>query len=212
MSRRDILDGVDYESLSAITNVRELRDIIAALEAEPYYPELLLQAKERLRTIDPATAAMAQQSQATMDEVREAEAELAEWLDATKVKDQQLRQASVDGTATSTKLPPIRGTSAATSAASESKKKEVIGPVDVSASIRDAARREKDKGNECFNAGEHAQALSFYSKSLSMFGGDPVVFTNRAMSHIKLKNFDKVIPLDLLILPWSLTLFYAAMI
>ena len=52
------------------------------------------------------------------------------------------------------------------------------------------AEREKQKGNECYRAGEVDEALLCYSRSLAYHDASCIVFSNRAMAHIKLGNLE----------------------
>uniref|UniRef100_UPI00398F44D0 sperm-associated antigen 1-like isoform X2 n=1 Tax=Pristiophorus japonicus TaxID=55135 RepID=UPI00398F44D0 len=64
------------------------------------------------------------------------------------------------------------------------------------------ADREKDKGNEAFRAGDHKEALIYYTRSISVMP-NASAFNNRAQAEIKLKNWqnalndaEKVLELD----------------
>ena len=54
---------------------------------------------------------------------------------------------------------------------------------------RMAAKREKEKGNECMKAGEINAAVGFYSKALELVPGDHLVLGNRAQAYIGIKCF-----------------------
>lgn len=49
--------------------------------------------------------------------------------------------------------------------------------------------REKEKGNECFKAGEHENALLHYSKSICLDNSSAAVYANRGLVNFKLNNF-----------------------
>jgi tetratricopeptide (TPR) repeat protein len=53
------------------------------------------------------------------------------------------------------------------------------------------AIREKQKGNECFKAGEVTEALVFYTKSICLDPNSSVVYANRALAHLREKNFEQ---------------------
>ena len=53
--------------------------------------------------------------------------------------------------------------------------------------------REKNKGNECFRAGENEDALLYYSRSLALDECSSVVYANRAMANIRLANFEAAV-------------------
>ena len=50
---------------------------------------------------------------------------------------------------------------------------------------------EKRKGNECFKANEFEDAVMFYSRSIFVKPDNHVVWANRAMAHLRLKQFDQ---------------------
>ncbi|OQS04908.1 hypothetical protein THRCLA_20762 [Thraustotheca clavata] len=53
------------------------------------------------------------------------------------------------------------------------------------------ALNEKNKGNECFKLGENDSALLYYSRSLAYDPKNAIVYANRALTHLRLKNFAK---------------------
>lgn len=68
-----------------------------------------------------------------------------------------------------------------------------VDPETLSRGDRDAAAgREKEKGNECFKAGEWEDALAFYTRAIAYAGNDKsvaVLYGNRAQARIKLKQW-----------------------
>jgi len=54
---------------------------------------------------------------------------------------------------------------------------------------RVAAKREKEKGNECMKAGEINAAVGFYTKALELVPGDHLVLGNRAQAYIGIKCY-----------------------
>jgi hypothetical protein len=54
---------------------------------------------------------------------------------------------------------------------------------------RVAAKREKEKGNECMKAAETNAAVGFYSKALELVPGDHLVLGNRAQAYIGIKCY-----------------------
>ncbi|XP_011502259.1 PREDICTED: sperm-associated antigen 1-like [Ceratosolen solmsi marchali] len=54
------------------------------------------------------------------------------------------------------------------------------------------AMQEREKGNEAFRAKDYEEALQLYNTSIAM-SCDINVYNNRAMTHIKLKNYEKAI-------------------
>jgi len=52
-----------------------------------------------------------------------------------------------------------------------------------------AAEKEKDAGNAAFKAGQPTEAIACYSRAIDFFKGDKAVYSNRALAHIKLRNF-----------------------
>ncbi|XP_051878680.1 sperm-associated antigen 1-like isoform X2 [Pristis pectinata] len=54
------------------------------------------------------------------------------------------------------------------------------------------ANREKDKGNEAFRAGDHKEALLYYTRSISVMP-NVTAFNNRAQTEIKLQEWQKAL-------------------
>ncbi|KAL1520073.1 hypothetical protein AB1Y20_023548 [Prymnesium parvum] len=52
-----------------------------------------------------------------------------------------------------------------------------------------AADKEKESGNAAFKAGQHAEAIAAYSRAIEFFKGDKAVFCNRALAHLRQRNF-----------------------
>jgi len=61
------------------------------------------------------------------------------------------------------------------------------------ASLVASTVREKNKGNECFRAGENEEALLFYSRAIALNERSAVVYANRAMANIRLNNFESAV-------------------
>ena len=55
------------------------------------------------------------------------------------------------------------------------------------------AEKEKAKGNDCFRNKEYADAIVYYSKSIALDDTNPVLYTNRALSSMRLSNFNQAI-------------------
>lgn len=53
------------------------------------------------------------------------------------------------------------------------------------------ATREKQKGNECFKAGETEESITYYSRAIAFEDTNAVVYANRALAFLRLKNFQK---------------------
>ncbi|KAM9308445.1 sperm-associated antigen 1 [Gastrophryne carolinensis] len=54
------------------------------------------------------------------------------------------------------------------------------------------AQREKEKGNEAFRSGDYKEAISYYSRSISV-EASAAAYNNRAQANIKLKNWHNVL-------------------
>lgn len=57
--------------------------------------------------------------------------------------------------------------------------------------IKFTSEREKRKGNECFKANEFEDSILYYSRSIFVRPSNAVVWANRAMAYLRLKQFDK---------------------
>jgi tetratricopeptide (TPR) repeat protein len=55
------------------------------------------------------------------------------------------------------------------------------------------AENERLKGNEFMKANECAEAVKCYTKSIDYNASEPATYSNRAMAHLKLKDFSKAI-------------------
>ncbi|KAJ0402712.1 hypothetical protein P43SY_007854 [Pythium insidiosum] len=51
------------------------------------------------------------------------------------------------------------------------------------------ALHEKQKGNESFKANENEEAVLYYTRSMAFDDTNAVIYANRAMAHLRLKNF-----------------------
>lgn len=54
---------------------------------------------------------------------------------------------------------------------------------------RSAANKEKELGNLAFKAEQHSEAIAAYSRAIEFFKGDKAVFCNRALAHLRQRNF-----------------------
>ena len=55
------------------------------------------------------------------------------------------------------------------------------------------AEKEKAKGNDCFRNKEYMDAITYYSKSIALDDTNPVLYTNRALSSMRLSNFNQAL-------------------
>jgi len=55
------------------------------------------------------------------------------------------------------------------------------------------AENEKNKGNEAMASGDFKEAISYYSAAIKFDSTNPIYFSNRAMAHLKLKDYRKAI-------------------
>ncbi|EOD31526.1 protein phosphatase-5, partial [Emiliania huxleyi CCMP1516] len=51
----------------------------------------------------------------------------------------------------------------------------------------------RERGNAAFKASQYGEALSAYSRAVDHFRGDKAIFANRALVHLKLRNFASAI-------------------
>ena len=51
------------------------------------------------------------------------------------------------------------------------------------------ATQEKNKGNECFKVGETEESILYYTRSMAFCDTSAIVYANRALSRLKLKQF-----------------------
>lgn len=147
------------------------------------------------------------------DEQRDAIADLASWTATAKAQENALRSAakaaasSASSAAAQRHSIPIRGHAADSafepapnSASAQLKQKNAAAGVDLGqeldpslltpAELAAAATSEKEKGNECFRAGEHVDAVRFYTRALHLTPKDTTILNNRALTFLKQKNLD----------------------
>lgn len=55
------------------------------------------------------------------------------------------------------------------------------------------AEKLKGKGNDAFNKGQYTEAIGHYNMAITKISSNPVLYTNRAQAHIKLKDFNSAI-------------------
>lgn len=55
------------------------------------------------------------------------------------------------------------------------------------------AEDERLKGNEFMKAKEYKEAIDCYTRSLSYFNHDPATYSNRALAHLYLKEYARVL-------------------
>eukprot|EP00462_Mataza_sp_D1_P000542 CAMPEP_0175096448 /NCGR_PEP_ID=MMETSP0086_2-20121207/4740_1 /TAXON_ID=136419 /ORGANISM="Unknown Unknown, Strain D1" /LENGTH=919 /DNA_ID=CAMNT_0016369855 /DNA_START=130 /DNA_END=2889 /DNA_ORIENTATION=- len=203
------LDAVDFEYVEACTNPKELRKVLTALEEDGYFRQLISACKNKLKRLDPKAVGLDWDEKVPATVVDEAKADILSWgfeIDKTddalkSTRRTKKKGAMFDDGEGKEALPPVRGSRAARSAA-EMKQMEAhagIKPkkgVDKYANMSTVQReivatREKDKGNECYRAKEFKDAVAFYTKSIELDPSNAVYLTNRAMAHLKLKNWEK---------------------
>ena len=51
------------------------------------------------------------------------------------------------------------------------------------------ATMEKQKGNECFKAGETEDAIMYYTRSIAFDDNNAILYSNRALAYLRLKHF-----------------------
>ena len=183
------VDMLDYEFVANCTDVRLMKAIVNTLQEgkEGHYPELTRRAEEKLMTLLPEKERKRIErlkSKVTVEEEMEAKENINSWLDS-------LPRENVDSSATQTKtkveLPP-RGTKGAPKQQQQSKAIEEAMSISVERQ-KWMFERERAKGNEFYKCGELDSAFECYSKCLSMGDFDVRVYTNRAITAIKLNKF-----------------------
>jgi len=196
------LSEVDFEyveRLGSKNDAQKLRRVIAALEEEGGYPQLLKAAKDTLKRIDPKSLTP-DVGPASVDELKDAQADILQWSQSEKARDEALRREATTSSRP-TSAVPVRGhgAPAPTTTANDKEKQKnpllnlgqeldpsTLTPAELSA----AALAEKSKGNECFRAHEYEDAARYYTRGLHLTPTDPNLLNNRALTFLKLKNPD----------------------
>jgi len=80
-----------------------------------------------------------------------------------------------------------------TAAASSSSAAAIETTTSTSSSARSGSDMEKEKGNQCMARKEYTQALAHYTAALTLDATNAAAANNRALAHLKLKNFESAI-------------------
>ena len=150
-------------------------------------------------------------------EKQELLADLLSWSASAKAADASLRRGGAASNTGKEKAPrkslPVRGhadsafedapssTAAAAAAAANATNnkgamnlgQELNASALLPAEVTAAAVLEKEKGNECYRAGELDEAVVFYTRALHLNPTDSATLTNRALAFLKLKQPDSAL-------------------
>ncbi|CEO97244.1 unnamed protein product (mitochondrion) [Plasmodiophora brassicae] len=183
------LRDIDFDTVRACSDARRLRRMIDLLVAEPYYPDLLAAARDRLREISPVdakrldAAAPPEPLSPTTPEIR---SQINEWVDDIGKVDRSVRQ--TEGGAAPIVRVGVRGAA---------DRRSTPAPVDDampggSRQIQEFnAEREKQIGNEYFRSGEYSTAVKHYTRAIALAPpgskAAAVAYCNRANTSMRLK-------------------------
>lgn len=71
---------------------------------------------------------------------------------------------------------------------SDENKKKSSSPSTSTENETTSANDLKEKGNECVRAGNHSEAILHYSFAIKLSPNDPLLFSNRSLAFLKLKQ------------------------
>lgn len=200
------LRDIDFDTVRACSDARRLRRMIDLLVAEPYYPDLLAAARDRLREISPVdakrldAAAPPEPLSPTTPEIR---SQINEWVDDIGKVDR--RSVAADERFTGGAYTPVSVRQTEGGAApivrvgvrGAADRRSTPAPVDDampggSRQIQEFnAEREKQIGNEYFRSGEYSTAVKHYTRAIALAPpgskAAAVAYCNRANTSMRLK-------------------------
>ena len=175
LSHRVDLSLVDFDYLTHCTNPTTLHSIIHQLEHEPY-PDLLQAARHRLLAVDDGAREAMERRRREGEEKQAMTSELERWIQQQKQKEQAATTGPID-IRTLRQQPPIRSSKPA--AADTAEPAVVVAAVSGGKAEgeerpmseeekRQRVASEKQKGNECYKAGEYSTAADHYSAAIAL--------------------------------------------
>ena len=170
------LSLVDFDYITQCNHPPTLHSIIQQLEHEPF-PELLIAARHRLLEVDESTRLAVDRKRREGDERRVVCSELEQWVIQQRQK--ELVNPSVDVHKPLRQHPPIRSSTSRQPAAAGAAQPAIAlpavagGRVAVEGGMSEEEKRrrvasEKQKGNECYKAGEYSTAAEHYTAAIAL--------------------------------------------
>uniref|UniRef100_A0A8C3PQP5 Sperm-associated antigen 1 n=1 Tax=Calidris pygmaea TaxID=425635 RepID=A0A8C3PQP5_9CHAR len=194
---------LDYKFIEKCTDVKHLEKILRVLRSgeEGCYPELTLFCEKRIEHLDPRSRALrkdkpaATASDFTAEEWETINDELMSWVTEMNEDDKKPQYLRTDALhERQDNLPPIRCSSSCLPA------NQLIFVVMykyffLGMTMKEKifiATREKEKGNEAFAIGDFEEAVTYYTRSISVIP-TAAAYNNKAQAEIKLQDWDSAL-------------------
>ena len=175
------LNKVDYDWIAKTSNKKELKQAYKALEEDGYFPDLLKTCGERICELDPAFRRVVDgERKMTAEEEKAVTDDLLEFLDTINKSDAQLRDLTSEKENQENKSIFSNG-----NASRENFKSPLVEQMEK----QKIAENERMKGNECVKSKDFEEAVRCYSRSLELNPDEAFTFANRAMAHLKMKQY-----------------------
>jgi tetratricopeptide (TPR) repeat protein len=191
------IDMLDFDYVDKCEDVRLMKAIVNKLLSgdEGHYPELNKRAEEKLMSLLPEkerSRIERLKKEVTAEEESEAKENMEQWLHSMGSGSKENAGAGVATTSSNKSKAPPRGSKATAGPSTPPLTAAQISEAEENMSgerQRWVIERERSKGNEFYKCGEFETAFDCYSKCLSLGSHDPRVYTNRAITGIKLNKF-----------------------
>lgn len=166
------LEDISYEWLQECTDPAQLRRGIKLIEEDGnYFVDLKKEIEKKLAQIQGhSDKPGAQKNQLNSEEKQSQIEELMKWKESVE------KQGGDSASKTTGTKPNL------------TVKQSNIPDID-----KKKAENEKNKGNEAMASGDYKEAISYYSAAIKLDHTNPIYFSNRAMAHLKLKDYRKAI-------------------
>jgi len=191
------IDMLDFDYVEKCEDVRLMKAIVNKLLSgdEGHYPELNKRAEEKLMSLLPEkerSRIERLKKEVTAEEEFEAKENMEQWLHSMGSGSKENAGTGVAATSSNKNKAPPRGSKATAGPSKPPLTAAQISEAEEKMSgerQRWVIERERSKGNEFYKCGEFETAFDCYSKCLSLGSHDPRVYTNRAITGIKLNKF-----------------------
>eukprot|EP01102_Stenamoeba_stenopodia_P008827 TRINITY_DN2583_c0_g1_i2.p2 TRINITY_DN2583_c0_g1~~TRINITY_DN2583_c0_g1_i2.p2 ORF type:complete len:423 (-),score=115.06 TRINITY_DN2583_c0_g1_i2:26-1294(-) len=107
------------------------------------------------------------------------------WEDSIKKRDEELKNKAEPK---NEKRPPVRGTSAGMTSATNTIRYDDFGPLPDGKKLAEAITW-KEKGNALFSQKQYKEAIEAYTKSIELDPDNTIYWSNRALAHLNLSNY-----------------------
>jgi tetratricopeptide (TPR) repeat protein len=180
------INKIDYGWIEKTSSLKELRLAYEELEYDGGFPDLLKTLQGRMCELDPVFKRRIELSNVKIsaDEERKINDDLFSFLDQMQATDDKLR--GINNTEDQ-ENDSIFGNSdpAQSQKRADDRRKRVAEEVE----NKNLAANERLKGNEFIKAKDFKEAIQSYSRSIELDSEEAASYSNRAMAHLKLKDY-----------------------